>query len=179
MGTDEMTNELKPCACGHVPEGLRIEGEVKAKFARVCGECCGEWIVEFRNDYCPLDSEQSWDRAAQAWNSAPRPEPRVEREPVEWRIDWQLSGESASHTLKTPDDRDAFFAGMRQARLDCSVTPLYAAPPIEREPSDDECAEICRAFDEAPDMLISDDAGDDPQAFHGRQMWQAVREVMG
>lgn len=81
-----LTGGLKPCPCGHIPEGLRIEGEVKAKFARVCGECCGEWSVEFRNDYYPLDSEQSLDRAAKAWNSVPRPAPRVEREPSDEQL---------------------------------------------------------------------------------------------
>ena len=186
-----MTTELKPCPCGHTPEGLRIEGELKAKFAKVCGECCGEWTVEFRNDYYPLDSEQSWDRAAQAWNSAPRAEPQVEREPSE------AIYPSESHAVPLADCRMCgasvdFVCRDGDWLARCPGCGLTLGEPhgyssrldlcrdwnrvVEREPSDDDYKQIYTLAKQFAFIDISDDTS---YVVNGRAMWQAVREVMG
>jgi hypothetical protein len=63
---------IKPCPCGKTPEKLRTEGDhAKPKWAIV--SCpCGEWMIEYRNDYKPMHGPQSNKLAEQAWNAAPR-----------------------------------------------------------------------------------------------------------
>lgn len=64
--------ELKPCPCGATPEGLLIEMPERAKYGVTMGDCCGVWLVEFRNGYTN-DREVTLKRAQDAWNNAPRP----------------------------------------------------------------------------------------------------------
>ena len=63
---------LNPCPCGETPTALIVECEDRAKWGRVAGNCCNDWIVEFRNGYAAEGSAESMERAAEAWNSAPR-----------------------------------------------------------------------------------------------------------
>lgn len=65
-------SKLKRCPCGAVPKWLRVETEPPAKFSHVYGECCGEWIIEFRSQY--TKGEELLKRASDAWNEAPRAE---------------------------------------------------------------------------------------------------------
>lgn len=65
--------ELAPCPCGKVPKDLGIEAEHdRPKYAYVCGTCCSEWWIEYRNQYAELNSAESLERATKAWNEAPR-----------------------------------------------------------------------------------------------------------
>lgn len=64
---------LKGCPCGAYPEKLCINGPHDTpKWAYVSGDCCDEWMIEFRNDYHDIGSIDSLDLAVQAWNGAPR-----------------------------------------------------------------------------------------------------------
>lgn len=66
--------DLKACPCGKVPAHLSVsspEGD-RPKWARVSGDCCGEWEIEYRNQYEQLGMPASQDRATAAWNRAPR-----------------------------------------------------------------------------------------------------------
>jgi hypothetical protein len=64
---------LKPCACGHTPKELLIsDANQGGKWAYVAGDCCGEWELEFRTSYFPLDSQECMDAAIERWNQAPR-----------------------------------------------------------------------------------------------------------
>ena len=68
-----MSDPLLTCPCGEIPKRLCIEGDGdRPKWAMVSGICCGYWWVEFRNDWHPLDSEESLRRATKAWTDAPR-----------------------------------------------------------------------------------------------------------
>ena len=65
---------LKRCGCGAVPNTLTITPGDTCKWAWVSGDCCGEWYVEFRTDYKPLESDACMRLAIFAWNDAPRKE---------------------------------------------------------------------------------------------------------
>ncbi len=68
-----MPDDLAPCPCGQVPEKLIVEYSGQgSKWAMVNGYCCGEWNIEFRTYYEPLDSEKIMRLAREAWNAAPR-----------------------------------------------------------------------------------------------------------
>lgn len=64
--------KLKPCPCGKTPEKLCIEQSSTYKYALVSGHCCGEWSLEFKTQYKPLDSKVCMAMAIETWNSAPR-----------------------------------------------------------------------------------------------------------
>ena len=64
--------QLKSCPCGATPTALQITGDEQAKWAHVSGNCCGEWEIEYRNDYTKLASAEAMTLAAAAWNEAPR-----------------------------------------------------------------------------------------------------------
>ena len=66
-------SKLKPCPCGQIPDSLNIyDANQSGKYAFVQGNCCGEWLIEFRTDYEPLDSEKCMESAIQAWNDTSR-----------------------------------------------------------------------------------------------------------
>ena len=68
-----MPDDLAVCPCGEIPEKLCVgESASGSKWAMVNGYCCGEWNVEFRTYYEPLDSEKIMRLAREAWNAAPR-----------------------------------------------------------------------------------------------------------
>ena len=66
---------LAPCPCGQVPTSLSISDYGGYKYALASPSCCGEWLIEFRTNYKPLDSEACMTLAHAAWNAAPRGEP--------------------------------------------------------------------------------------------------------
>ena len=66
---------LAPCPCGQVPASLSISDYGGYKYALASPSCCGEWLIEFRTNYKPLDSEACMTLAHAAWNAAPRGEP--------------------------------------------------------------------------------------------------------
>lgn len=68
-----MTEKLKPCPCGETPEGLEIIDN-NSKWYHAYGFCCGEWIIEFRSFYHPVESKEAYDLAVEAWNRMPRKE---------------------------------------------------------------------------------------------------------
>ncbi len=69
-----MLNEkLAACPCGKTPTDVEIYDACQGgKWANVQPNCCGEWMIEFRTNYEPLDSAECKWLAIQAWNSAPR-----------------------------------------------------------------------------------------------------------
>jgi hypothetical protein len=60
------------CPCGIIPKNLVINCSERAKWGYVLGDCCGEWSIEFRNQYAKLGSVESEKAARHAWNNAPR-----------------------------------------------------------------------------------------------------------
>lgn len=65
--------ELKPCPCGKTPERLYIVDIGQgSKWANVMGNCCNEWMVEFRAHYKRLSSEECMKLAIEGWNEAHR-----------------------------------------------------------------------------------------------------------
>ena len=77
---------MKPCPCGKTPEKILVEGEDRSKWARCYGDCCGEWMIEYRNSYEHIPSDESQQLAEQAWNDAVRPAPP---EPMRGDKHWQ------------------------------------------------------------------------------------------
>jgi len=67
------TKKLKRCPCGEVPKELHIITEHEhPKYAIACGMCCGEWFIEFRNNYESLNSGRAMELAVVAWNESTR-----------------------------------------------------------------------------------------------------------
>lgn len=67
-----MSSTLAPCPCGETPGTLSIIPGSSSKWAWVCGDCCGDWHIEFRTNYKALDSPECRELALEAWNAAPR-----------------------------------------------------------------------------------------------------------
>lgn len=65
--------KLKPCPCGEVPTELSIDCS-DCKWFSCCGNCCGEWSIEFRSDYLRWDKEEKkiTAMAVKAWNETKR-----------------------------------------------------------------------------------------------------------
>jgi hypothetical protein len=59
------------CACGEVPAELAINLPPGSKYGHVAGNCCGDWMLEFKAGY-PKDNEALLAKAVAAWNAAPR-----------------------------------------------------------------------------------------------------------
>ena len=71
--------EVAVCPCGQTPKALFIRDNGQGiKWASVCGDCCGEWAIEFRTQYKPFNSDECMALAIDAWNDAPRSRPAVE-----------------------------------------------------------------------------------------------------
>ena len=68
-----MSHEIAVCPCGDIPTVLCVDDlGYSSKHARVSGNCCGEWSVEFRTGYAEPGSEEIDFMAREAWNAAPR-----------------------------------------------------------------------------------------------------------
>ncbi len=66
-------DKLKPCPCGKIPSALSIvDAGQGGKWANVMGDCCSEWMIEFRTSYYALDSNDCMKLATEAWNDSPR-----------------------------------------------------------------------------------------------------------
>lgn len=66
-------NKIAPCPCGKTPTELGIyDANQGSKWAFVNGNCCGEWMIEFRTNYTALDSDECKKLARDAWNASPR-----------------------------------------------------------------------------------------------------------
>ena len=63
-------DELKPCPCGKTPTELHLTDTLSGKWTDVCGNCCGEWTIEYRNNYETGDKQMK--EAIKQWNLAPR-----------------------------------------------------------------------------------------------------------
>lgn len=62
---------LKKCPCGETPTKLHLTDN-GSKWAYISGDCCGEWMIEFRTNYALIDSPKCMDLAIEAWNKATR-----------------------------------------------------------------------------------------------------------
>ena len=65
--------KLKPCPCGEIPENLSID-DSDCKWFTCCGDCCGEWFIEFRSGYLSMerDKEKIMEMATDEWNETKR-----------------------------------------------------------------------------------------------------------
>jgi len=73
VGDNMALTSIKPCPCGATPNKLLIVSAGQGgKWANVLGDCCGEWAIEFRTQYKPLDSDECMALAVEAWDKAPR-----------------------------------------------------------------------------------------------------------
>ena len=62
---------LEPCPCGKTPSELFIcDTGQGGKYADVCGDCCAEWKIEFRQDY--QSGDKAMELATYAWNTTTR-----------------------------------------------------------------------------------------------------------
>ena len=62
---------IKECPCGEIPTELIIEkGGRKYSFAY--GDCCSDWLIEFRSNYFKPDSIECKQLALKAWNGTKR-----------------------------------------------------------------------------------------------------------
>jgi len=62
---------LKPCPCGETPSKLYIVDTGQGgKYADVIGDCCGDWKLEFRQQY--TSGEEAMALARYTWNTATR-----------------------------------------------------------------------------------------------------------
>ena len=66
-----MMTVLNKCPCGEVPTDIHIRGQ-DAKWAFASGNCCNDWLIEFRTKYCSIDSNECKELAIVAWNKVPR-----------------------------------------------------------------------------------------------------------
>lgn len=65
--------KFKRCPCGQIPLSLGLNFDHdKPKWGRVVGNCCGEWEIEYRNQYLSHDSPEAMEKAIEAWNGAKR-----------------------------------------------------------------------------------------------------------
>lgn len=67
---------LNPCPCGKTPTALHIEPGQSCKYSWVCGDCCGEWNVEFRTGYLAEEDPALMEIAIEVWNRATRATPK-------------------------------------------------------------------------------------------------------
>ena len=70
-----MMAKRRPCPCGKTPTELLIyesSGDKTPKWAFVLGGCCGEWHIEYRNNYKDIDGPEAMELAEAAWDAAPR-----------------------------------------------------------------------------------------------------------
>ena len=67
-----MTGHLLSCPCGETPGRLIIHDGDCCKWAYCCGDCCGDWFIEFRTNYLDAGSDEIYARAVDAWNATPR-----------------------------------------------------------------------------------------------------------
>ena len=63
--------ELRRCPCGKIPKDLEVESH-GSKWFYVCGDCCGEWNIEFRSNYNLPGFAEAMRLAIEAWNNAAR-----------------------------------------------------------------------------------------------------------
>jgi hypothetical protein len=71
--------KLKPCFCGEIPtELILMPSDGSYKYAFACGNCCGDWSIEFRTNYKKLESPECMELAIKAWNNSPRQESEKE-----------------------------------------------------------------------------------------------------
>ena len=62
---------LLACPCGRPIDDLIISDAGQGgKYMNVTGNCCGEWMIEFRTNYAKGD--ELIVLAQEAWNAAPR-----------------------------------------------------------------------------------------------------------
>lgn len=71
----QVPEALQPCPCGATPTALQFTGDEQAKWAHVSGDCCGEWEIEYRNNYAKIASAEAMALATKAWNEAVRAQP--------------------------------------------------------------------------------------------------------
>lgn len=117
-----MNYYLAPCPCGETPTELGIVVSFdNGHFAN--GNCCGRWIVEFRNDYQPAHTDECKAAAIKGWNETPRA-------PTEWKPISTAPLDGRFILLYRPDSQFVGYYGgansgwRYRAPLNPSVWPL-------------------------------------------------------
>lgn len=64
--------ELKICPCGKIPTALLIEEGSTTRWGYAYGDCCSDWMIEFRSVNNNPISKDSYDQAVEYWNDMPR-----------------------------------------------------------------------------------------------------------
>lgn len=63
---------IKPCPCGLTPDVIALyDWQPQQKWVMATGNCCGEWMFEFRASYSK-DQDEVERMAVKAWNDMPR-----------------------------------------------------------------------------------------------------------
>lgn len=70
----EEPRALAPCPCGEVPTELLINLPKNSKYGHVAGNCCADWILEFKAGY-PKNDNHLIAVATMAWDRGPRGKP--------------------------------------------------------------------------------------------------------
>lgn len=66
--------KIKKCPCGKTPTKIIIQEDRIAKWSMAFGDCCSDWIIEFRTHYKKPGSPELYKLAVDAWNEMPRGE---------------------------------------------------------------------------------------------------------
>ena len=69
---EKIVDTLLGCPCGKIPNKLSIAEGSTCKYAYVCGDCCGEWNIEFRTGYHKVNTNECMELAIKEWNNASR-----------------------------------------------------------------------------------------------------------
>lgn len=64
--------ELAKCPCGCTPSAIVVVSEDQSKWSYACGDCCGDWHIEFRSNYFKSDDARLQILANEAWNNTTR-----------------------------------------------------------------------------------------------------------
>ena len=67
-----MAGSYSQCPCGRIPTRLCLTEASSSKYAFVCGDCCGEWFIEFNTQYQKLTAEGCKSLGTEAWEAASR-----------------------------------------------------------------------------------------------------------
>lgn len=70
-GEQEKPPIYATCPCGETPAELFVRLPKGSKQGIVAGNCCGDWLLEFKAGY-PKDDADLLERGKMAWNNQPR-----------------------------------------------------------------------------------------------------------
>lgn len=183
--------QLKSCPCGATPTALQITGDEQAKWAHVSGNCCGEWEIEYRNNYTKLASTEAMTLAAAAWNEAPRAShgqapaqaaPAYKDSTPELHVgdsafeSW-YSTYSPVHKSDKQRARDAYAAGMGDPLV--MVAPAAVAGPLNELEELNLLNKLVELGAKAAHAHAQSNSDDGHKGTAAYVQWQEMRAEMG